>query len=258
MERNFDKFLQAYQSIKTDGIDMCIVTLVNARGSIPQNIGARMIVSQNQILFGTIGGGKLEAKAFEVAKDLIQNFNATNLVTWNLQKDVGMTCGGEVTLFFEPHVHKNIWEIAIFGAGHVSQELVRTMQRLDCSLTVYDNRKEWLDKLPKDTKRVYSEDLKSEVEKLSNHTFVVIMTMGHSTDLPILAEVLKTKNLPYLGVIGSKSKRNTLLKGLLELKVAEEVRENFICPMGEPFGSNSPCEIAISICAQLIKYRDLN
>jgi xanthine dehydrogenase accessory factor len=77
--------------------------------------------------------------------------------------------------------------------------------------------------------------------------------MGHSTDLPILAEILKTKSLPYLGVIGSKAKRNVIEKELAELGIDSKA---FICPIGEDIGSNSPSEIAISITAQLLKYRD--
>lgn len=259
MEKNFNKFIEAYQKIKSDKIDICIVTMVNARGSIPQDIGTRMIVSINDILFGTVGGGKLEAKAISIAREILcDGKNKTSLMTWNLQKDVGMTCGGEVTLFFEPQIDKSRWEIVIFGAGHVSQELVRTLIRLDCHVKVIDQRIEWLEKLPSNVEKIHSLNPEDEVKNLSESSFVIIMTMGHSTDLPILAQILKSRKFPYLGVIGSVAKRNTLLNGLEQLGVEKENRSNFLCPIGEPIGSNSPSEIAISICAQLLKHRDLD
>ena len=42
------------------------------------------------------------------------------------------------------------------------------------------------------------------------------MTMGHSTDGPILTEILRTRSFPYLGVIGSAAKAARLKKDLRE------------------------------------------
>ena len=56
----------------------------------------------------------------------------------------------------------------------------------------------------------------SEVKNLDPDTFVLLMTMGHSTDLPILLEILRTKQFPYLGVIGSKAKAARIKKDIEE------------------------------------------
>ena len=72
----------------------------------------------------------------------------------------------------------------------------------------------------------------------------------------LLNEALN-KDFPYLGAIGSNSKRNAMEKELLQLGQSKESITNFICPIGEDIGSNDPAEIAISITAQLLKYRDL-
>ena len=74
---------------------------------------------------GTVGGGLVEAKALEYAQVLLGETNPTEqtkFVEWNLNRDVGMSCGGSVKLFFEL-LNTNTWEIIIFGSGHVAQAL---------------------------------------------------------------------------------------------------------------------------------------
>ncbi len=258
MEKNFESFIEAWKEIKLSGKPFVTVTLVNSRGSAPQDQGARMITDGKKVLFGTVGGGKVEARAIEEAARLINDKdNSTHHVLWNLQKDVGMTCGGEVSLFFECEGdNEKNWKLTIFGAGHVSQELCRVLERLDCSVTCIDHRSEWLDKLPKSINSLKLESPKEYVSSLDNNSFAILMTMGHATDAPILEEILKTKELPYVGVIGSDSKARLLKSEMEKANVSKEKIESFICPIGERFGDNSPAEIALSIAAQLLKVKD--
>ena len=258
MEKNFEIYIQAWKQQKDTGNPFVTVTLVNSRGSAPQDQGARMITDGKNVLFGTVGGGKVEAKAIQLSLELLESEEKikTHHVLWNLQRDVGMTCGGEVSLFFEIENEIEDWEITVFGAGHVSQELCRVLDRLNCRLTCIDNRSEWLAKLPASIRRVELFEPKEHVAKLSDNSFVVLMTMGHTTDAPILAEILKRKNLPYVGVIGSDSKARLLRDEMQKAGVPVEKIGTFICPIGESIGDNSPAEIALSIAAQLIKVKD--
>jgi len=173
-----------------------------------------------------------------------------------LQTDLGMTCGGVVRLFFEPFGVSR-WPIAVFGAGHVAQALLRTLLPLDCTLTCFDTRAEWLDKLPDEPRlrRVLSPDLASEVTPLPENAFVVLMTMGHATDLPILRALLP-RLFPYIGVIGSKTKGAALRRTLSQEGFSSQACGRFFCPIGLPFGNNDAAEIAISIAAQMLQRRD--
>jgi len=85
---------------------------------------------------------------------------------------------------------------------------------------------------------------------------VLLMTMGHASDLPILVEILKTREFPYLGVIGSEAKAGALRRGVIAAGLPEEAARRFVCPMGLAVGSNDPAEIAVSIVAQLLQVRD--
>jgi xanthine dehydrogenase accessory factor len=259
MESNIENFCEQVISLLNDDQSFIVVTMTNVRGSAPQNIGAKLIVGFKGILFGTVGGGKIENHCIQHAHKLLnlKEYYPPVSHTWNLQKDIGMTCGGEVSFMFESFNKNSRWNIAIFGAGHISQELTRTLLKLNCHLKVIDNRKEWLDKLPSHPRLIviHNEQMKDEVADLADNTFVALMTMGHSKDVPILFESLNSRAFPYLGVIGSISKRNVMEKELKEKGLSEEQVSSFICPMGEDIGSNSPAEIAISITAQLLKVR---
>lgn len=258
-EKNFELFLERFQFLQSKGQSFCVVTLVDAKGSTPQDIGARAIVTLEGIFFGTVGGGKLENHAIFHSVELLKTSkHDKKLLKVNLQKDLGMSCGGEVSLFLETFYSKANWNIAVFGAGHVAQELVPLLQKLDCNIIVIDSRSEWLNKLPKvkNTQLIQSIDMANELKNVPSQSFVALMTMGHSTDLPILENALKNYQFPYVGVIGSQTKAKKIKNELNELGISNEKINSVYCPIGESFGSNSPTEIAFSIVSQLLKIRD--
>ncbi|MBP9680902.1 MAG: xanthine dehydrogenase accessory protein XdhC [Bacteriovorax sp.] len=254
-----EEFLQALIKVKSTPRESVVVTMVDVRGSAPQEIGARIIVGSEGLLFGTIGGGKVEQKSIEYARELLSLEKSHDFVEWNLQKDVGMTCGGVVSLFFEKMRPRPIWKIAVFGAGHVAQELVRLLIKLDCDIICIDPRAEWLNKLPEHPRlqKISSEKMEDVLVELHPETFITSMTMGHAFDLPILAEAMSKHTFPYIGVIGSESKARVLKNDLLKMGIGSELIAKLNCPIGESIGNNQPVEIAISIVAQLMKCRDI-
>ncbi len=255
-------FVERLAEFSQSGVPFVCVTLVQAVGSTPQDAGSKMLVTAAGLSSGTVGGGKVELKALEHARAMLaQSANQsppTELVEWNLKRDVGMTCGGSVKLFFETYNHSD-WRIVVFGAGHVATAVVECLAPLDCHVTCVDSRTEWLDRIPPRTRlrKIESNDPRQLVAELPSDAFVVCMTMGHATDRPILAEIFRQGRVfPFLGVIGSKAKRAVLIKELTADGIAPETAEQFHCPIGLELGTNQPGEIAISVVAQLIQERD--
>lgn len=258
---NYETFLSQYEKARSELPAFVVVTLTGFQGSAPQVLGARMIVSQQGYYSGTVGGGKLEKAAIEKSISMLHTKRASAIetCTWNLQKDLNMSCGGSVTLLFEYQSAKSDWQIVIFGAGHVAQELTRVLTRLNCHIQVFDTRPEWIDKLPKGLKNLEAHltpSLEEKAKTISEHAFVVVATMGHSTDLPVLKELLNGRPFPYVGAIGSDVKAKKLKAGLLELGIEHAACSALYCPIGEDFGDNTPPEIAISIVSQLLRERD--
>ena len=133
-------FLKGIEELRCDNVAFCVVTIVDGRGSLPQVIGAKAIFTKDGLEFGTGGGGSIEARCQEKAIALLQDDRTvdSHFQKWNLQKDVGMTCGGEVALYFEVYRPEQPWRIVIFGAGHVSQKLCRFLAELDCHVVCVD------------------------------------------------------------------------------------------------------------------------
>jgi xanthine dehydrogenase accessory factor len=253
-------FIEKLAELSKGGGPFVAVTMVDAVGSTPQDAGTKMLVDATGLVFGTVGGGRIENQALEFAQRMLREKDSpsTRLVDWNLQRDVGMTCGGEVKLYFEAYNHRT-WRIVVFGAGHVAQALVRCLVDLECQVVCVDPRQDWLIRLPQSGKlhRVQLENMPEYVPQLTDDDFVVCMTMGHRTDRPILEEIFRQGRRPaYLGVIGSEAKRKVMIRELTESGIGHETAEAFRCPIGLRLGTNQPGEIAVSIAAELIQVRD--
>jgi len=263
-------FYERMSDLFAAGTPFVCATIVDTQGSVPADAGAKMLVTADGAYFGTVGGGKIEGRVIEEAKAMLQAAGVAassgkedaiaKFFDWSLNRDIGMTCGGSMRVYLEAFNHR-AWNITIFGAGHVGNALINLLNKLDCRITCIDSRVEWLDKLPESTKirRVLLTEMKDFVEETPKDSFVLLMTMGHSTDKPILLEILKRwkdVKYPYLGVIGSDAKAARLRKDISEAGLPDELSKVFFCPIGLPLGSNHPQEIAVSVSAQLLQVRD--
>jgi xanthine dehydrogenase accessory factor len=251
-------FFEAQNELLATGTPFVCVTVVDTLGSTPQDRGSKMLVTSAGREHGTVGGGKIEARCIEEAQALLRDPEApkTRFFQWSLEKDIGMTCGGIVRVYFEAF-NVTRWSIVVFGAGHVAGALIGILEKLDCRITCIDPRTEWLDRIVSSPRvaRVLAADMPAEVAKIPDGAFVILMTMGHTTDKPILIEILRTRTFPYLGVIGSNAKAKRLRKDVLDAGLPEEMTRAFFCPIGLDIGSNHPQEIAISVAAHLLQVR---
>lgn len=246
----------ACQKLTETQTSFVMVTMTGVRGSAPQDIGAKMIVTAEGLYFGTVGGGKVEMAAIKRSKEILSSEDLEpQLVTWNLQKDIGMSCGGEASFLFEHH-KQAAWPIVVFGAGHVAQAVTRVLSKLNCSVTCVDSREEWIAKL-EGVKGIHHPTPKDMVSTFTPKSFFMSMTMGHAHDVPILYEIFKhAPDCPYVGVIGSDVKGIKIKRELKELGVTDEFLAKLRVPMGLPLGTNQPNEMAISIAAEVLQVRD--
>ncbi len=172
---------------------------------------------------------------------LIPTSPATITYNWNLQRDVGMTCGGEVTYLFEK-IAPSSWRIVVFGAGHVAQKVARLLRMLDCRATFVDPRSDWVSKFPRVLilnmcvflKRANMWD--RSLEKRPRPDFALMTVRMLRTCRCSVRFGKKFPDAPYVGVIGSKVKgikieRNES-RALCRLPDPDALR----VPMGLPFG----------------------
>ena len=256
---HFD-FIEKIQALSESNVPFCTATVVDKRGSIPQIVGARAIFTPTGRVFGTVGGGRVEQECQATASELLNpsGKERTRFRKWNLRKDIGMTCAGEISIFFEVRRPEFAWQIVVFGAGHVSQTLCRLLVELDCQVTCIDTRADWLDRLPinRRLEKRLVETYADGISGIADQAVVVIMTKGHSFDLPILRGIEESGvATSFLGVIGSKSKAATLKRDLLENGASAAFTDRIICPVGDKIGNNTPAEISFGIISQLLRNR---
>ena len=241
------------------GTAYAVVTITKIDAHVPQEVGGKMIVTASGLHAGTIGGGKFEARGIQLAQKQLEekSLNAT-LHRIDLNQDLGMVCGGVGTIFIESTNH-DAWSIALYGAGHVGQALADILSTLNCQLFCIDSRPEWLDRITQKhksrIKTILTDDFGAVPATLPAGTYHVIATPGHAIDLVVLRQVLKIENAPYIGVIGSVVKARKVRATLQDEGFTESDLKRFHCPMGLPFGNNTPPEVALSIAAQLLERR---
>ena len=128
----------------------------------------------------------MEAQAVGKAREMMGRWAGCELVTWNLQKDVGMTCGGEMTLLFEAFGGEAGWHVVVFGAGHVSRAVVGLLATLSCRVDVVDEREEWLRGVTRRGNVVTHlvKRFEEGVSLVREDSFVLSITKGHSSGSP--------------------------------------------------------------------------
>jgi xanthine dehydrogenase accessory factor len=84
---------------------VALATVMATKGSTPQRSGARMLIYQDGRLYGTVGGGCVEADVVGRAQHLMRQRQAA-LCRFDLVADPdepdGDVCGGVMEIFIEP------------------------------------------------------------------------------------------------------------------------------------------------------------
>ena len=86
------------------GEDAVLCSVISSSGSAPRGKGAKMAVFADGMSVGTVGGGAVEQKSIEHAASLFQTRRSGRLsfqLAPNGTQDIGMVCGGEVTIYFQ-------------------------------------------------------------------------------------------------------------------------------------------------------------
>ncbi len=147
--------------------------------------------------------------------------------------------------------------VYIFGGGHVGQALTPVLAGVHFAVVVLDDRPEFTE--PALFPGAYDVRLcdLNQIDRsvsIGPEDYVCIMTRGHSMDLEVEDQVLKTP-ARYIGVIGSRHKVATVDRLLRERGHSREELERVVSPIGLDIGGETPEEIAISIAAQMIGVR---
>ena len=255
------------------GHRVVIATIISAKGSVPGKPGAKLAINSKMQNYGTVGGAGLELK---IEKKLIQLLNEDPKInrkkgglieTFYLYKDakgkegiaLDSLCGGQVEVsieIIEPMPH-----ILIAGGGRVGRCVALVADSLGWDYSIFDVRKEYSnsEKYPFSNENIsmdVNDFLKSE-DSESLERFSDILLLGHdwSVDQELLLGLLKLREekiRPRIGAIGSTSKWSSFKKAAIEYGIKEKWFENARCPIGIDIGAETPEEIGLAVCAEIL------
>lgn len=145
----------------------------------------------------------------------------------------------------------------IFGGGHIGYETAAILERLDFYIAVVDDRVEFVtpQRFPQADKLIACpfDGSFSELD-IDEHSYIIIVTRGHMHDEIVLEQALGT-NAKYIGMIGSRTKRDSIYKSLLEKGFSQADIDRVHSPIGLMIGAHTPGEIAVSIAGEMIQVR---
>jgi xanthine dehydrogenase accessory factor len=234
-----------------------LCTVVKTSGSTPRHSTSKMLVFPDGHILGTVGGGELENRVVREALASLLDGKPRNL-TYNMTDpehgDPGL-CGGQVEVFVEPIMPSPM--LVIVGGGHVGKAVAYLAKWLGFRIALSDDRAEFC--TPEANPNVdefYPCNLSELPQHLSitSQTTIVLTTRGSDVDVEGLPALIETQ-AGYIGVIGSRRRWTTTIKGLKQKGISEEKLERIHSPIGLGIGAETPQEIAVSIMAEILMLR---
>ncbi len=247
-----------------------LATVVQIKGSVPREAGAKMLIGPDQII-GTIGGGALEYMVIDRARQVLRNGEHADDLDIPLGPEIGQCCGGRVDvalrrlndatvaglkariaaeLAARPHIY-------LFGSGHVGHALARALSALPLQVHVVDTRPDELTDLPANVTTHAVPMPEAVVRAAPVGSSYVILTHDHALDFLIGAEALQRADAPYVGMVGSKTKRARFRSWYLEEAYPAATLEKLVLPIGgkafpDGMGDKRPEVIAALAAAEIM------
>ena len=248
--------------LRKEGKDVVIVTVTEKDGMGPADVGKKMLVTEGNVAFGTVGGGAIEYYAREKCKEVLKNRQSFTekyvLIDREIHVDDGsvvlpMACGGRATLFYEFVGPKQY--VYIFGAGHCGAALARVLKPLGFFTTIIDERDYVINALDDSADVKVNEGFVEYIQKygIPNDRYIVVCTPSHTNDYNVLNAILELGIKPkYFGMLCSKKKIADYLAKSYEVYGKDIDLSNFYSPIGLQTGGDSPEEVAISIAGEIL------
>ena len=246
-----------------------LVTVLGVQGSVPRGAGTSMLVFADDFA-ATIGGGHLEFQALAHARQLLTGQTRTLQLRHVLGPSLGQCCGGAVELGFErvgaadagrlAHLLSPTRQpLALFGGGHVGRAIVHALAPLPFAVRWVDSRDEiFPSDVPFGVQCEHSSPVQAAVADLTPGSRVLIMSFSHAEDLDIviacLRRIRERDDLPFVGLIGSKTKWATFRHRLEDRGFGTQEIARITCPIGlAGITGKEPEVIAVAVAAQLLQ-----
>lgn len=238
-----------------------VATVVRDSGSVPRGTGAKMLVYEDGRTLGTVGGGLFESLVVRDALELLASGRSeTRIYSFNpegtMPHSFGAVCGGRAEIYFDVAVPPEM--LLIVGGGHCGRALAEAASLLDFSIVIADDRAEFARPedfaFPNIASVLHLPADFAGLPEPDNRTYVALVSKGYVTDEAALRRVIDSP-AAYIGMIGSRRKRDIVFDRLRADGVSEEKLSRVRSPIGLEIEAETPQEIAVSILAEIIAAR---
>jgi xanthine dehydrogenase accessory factor len=189
---------------------------------------------------------------------------------------LGQCCGGAVSLGFAMldaatlqawPAHEPRFHLQLYGAGHVGRAIARALAPLDGVVEWIDERESEFPQhffehggpWPDHIRKVCVDAVDAEVRKAPPGAFYLVLTHQHDLDLQITEAVLRRGDFGFLGLIGSRTKKQRFIHRFEQRGVPAERIARMTCPIGiEGIDGKEPELIAVAVVAQLLQVAALS
>jgi xanthine dehydrogenase accessory factor len=256
------------------GQALALATLMSAKGSSYRRPGARMLICADGVTAGSLSGGCLEEEVACRAAEVMRG-GTPALMSFDTRLRFG--CNGSIEVFVErvqenflAELAKNFAErrssrvVTVFaGSSELGTRLARRDTRIPEGAFVQEIepaiRLLIFGEGPDSTSlRTFAEILGWEVfevdqpEELSNHadarTAAIVKSHNYGRDFAALCQLLKL-DLPYVGLLGPRKRRDQLLNAVLDEGIA--IDAEVFAPAGLDLGAETPEELALALVSEI-------
>lgn len=238
-DRAVVSFFEAVKQHILSGVPGSYVSLVNTNEDDSPGTGARLFVGIDGKAFGSLSG-KMPSP------DELARIDSPRL----------LGCPETRRIFFVDPLERKPG-LLIFGAGHISTCLAPMAKKMGFRIIIADDRAEYAnsDRFP-DADEIHVMQFELAVRRIqtSYNTYIAVATRGHIHDRIVLETMLHRPHA-YLGMIGSVNKRDVIYNTLLKNGFSQEILSAVHAPIGLNIGAETPEEIAVSIIAEIIRFR---
>ncbi|MEP0232454.1 xanthine dehydrogenase accessory protein XdhC [Roseibium sp.] len=142
----------------------------------------------------------------------------------------------------------------LFGAGHVARALVLALANLPFRIIWIDSRADAFPAaVPSNVAKVSDASPETLLQDAEHDAFILVMTHSHAMDEAIVAAALAKGRFPYVGVIGSATKRARFEKRMRARGISQAAIAELVCPIGTSLvASKLPAAIAAGVTVELL------
>jgi xanthine dehydrogenase accessory factor len=255
------------------GEPLALATLIAARGSSYRRPGARMLICADGTTAGSLSGGCLEEEVIHRAAEVIRTGEAALM---NFDTRLRFGCNGSIDIFIEAvkedflrqltanfSQRRRCRVVTIHAGEDVGTRIVRNDETISADAFGQEIEPairlllfgEGPDSSPL---RAFAEVLGWEVFEIDqpaelasfvdNRTAAIVKSHNYGRDFAALSQLLRL-DLPYVGLLGPRRRRDQLLNAILDEGIA--IDAEVFAPAGLDLGAETPEELALALVAEI-------